>query len=259
MARSEHAAAVEQVVAARLALRRLGPLDLAMLEEGYAVQQEANARLENQLGKRVGHKIGGTTAPMRAYINVPDPVAGEIFASTVFGSGASLPRGDFVRPGVETEIAVRLGQPLAPREAAYARDEVGAAVDGVMAAIEVVDDRYTDFRTVGAATLVADNAFNAASILGTPIVDLAGIDLGRLQARTFRDGEEIASGWSEMLLGHPLDALAWIANRRSTLGLGLAAGDFISLGSITPVQWVEGKTRYRIEVDALGSVDVAFT
>ena len=151
---------------------------------------------------------------------------------------------------------VRLGQDLPPRPAAYGRDEVAAAVAEVMAAIELVDDRYQDFVRIGAATLIADNAFDAGSLLGPPVMDWRPLDLGNLQARTLRDGAVIAEGRSDALLGHPLKALAWLANRRSSLGLGLAAGTFVSLGSITPVEWVAAPARYRIEVEALGSVEV---
>jgi 2-keto-4-pentenoate hydratase len=259
MAQDRIAAAAAQVAERRLARARLARLtELETLEDGYAVQQEANRALEQRLGARVGHKIGGTTAPMRAYINVPEPIGGEVFASTVHASGTVLPLGSFVRPGVETEIAVRLRHGLPPREQAYGRDEVTAATEAVMAAIEVVDDRYEDFRSIGAATVIADNAFNAGSLLGEAVRDFNALDLGALRARTLIDGREVATGLSDALLGHPMDALAWLANRRSRLGLGLEAGTFVSLGSITPVQWVEKPSSFRIEVEALGAVEVAF-
>jgi 2-keto-4-pentenoate hydratase len=259
MAQDRIAAAAAAVAENRLAGRRLGRLaGLETLEDGYAAQQEANRALEQRLGARVGHKIGGTTAPMRAYINVPEPIGGEVFASTVHASGTVLPLGSFVRPGVETEIAVRLKHGLPPREQAYGRDEVTAATEAVMAAIEIVDDRYEDFRTIGAQTLLADNAFNAGSLLGEPTRDFNALDLGALRARTLIDGQEVASGLTDALLGHPMDALAWLANRRSKLGLGLAAGTFVSLGSITPVQWVVKPAAFRVEVEALGAVEVAF-
>lgn len=259
MAEDRIAAAAAEVVERRLARRRLARLgELRTLEDGYAVQQEANRLLEQRLGKRVGHKIGGTTAAMRAYINVPEPIGGEVFASTVHADGTVLRLGEFMRPGVETEIAVRLSHGLPPRAQPYGRDEVALAAGAIMAAIEIVDDRYEDFRAIGAETLLADNAFNAGSLLGEPVQDIGHLDLGTLRARTLVDGEEVSSGLSDALLGHPIDALAWLANRRSSLGLGLEAGAFISLGSITPVQWVEGPGRYRIEVEALGAVEVAF-
>lgn len=250
-------AAVEEVVAARLGRRRLGRLPgLNGVEDGYAVQQEANARLEAALGPRVGHKIGGTTEAMRRFLDVPEPMGGEIFASQLHPDGASVRVGDFVRLGIESEIAVRLGRDLSPRAEPYGRDDVAGAVAEVMAAIELVDDRYEDFVTIGIATLVADNAFDAGSVLGTPVRDWQGLDLGRLASRTFKDGALALEGRSDALLGHPLDALAWLAQRRSTLGLGLAAGSFVSLGSIVPVLWAEPGGHYRVEVEGLGAVEV---
>ena len=101
--------AVTAVVTARLGRQRLRRLaGVATLGDGYAVQQRANALLEGRLGPRVGHKIGGTTESMRRYINVPEPLAGEVFASQVHADGAIVRRGEFVRLGVESEIAVRL-------------------------------------------------------------------------------------------------------------------------------------------------------
>jgi 2-keto-4-pentenoate hydratase len=259
MAESGVAAAAAWIVEARLARRAIGPHpDVTTIELGYEVQQAANALLEQQLGPRVGHKIGGTTAPMRAYLNLPEPVGGEIFATTVFPDGATLRLADYRRPGIETEIAVRLGQDLPPQDDLYTPEDVAAAVDEVMAAIEVVDDRYEDFRTLGAPTLVADNAFDAGSVLGHAVRDLNPMDTGRLEARTLVDGREVATGLSDMLLGHPMDALAWLANRRSSLGLGLEAGSFVSLGSITPVQWLDRPAAFRIEVEGLGAVELRF-
>jgi 2-keto-4-pentenoate hydratase len=251
------ASAAAEIVAARLGRRRLGRLvGLGSLEDGYGVQARANALLQPHLGRRVGHKIGGTTEAMRRYIHVPEPIAGEIFASQLHPDGAAVAREDFVRLGIETEIAVRLGRDLPPRAGAYGRAEVAAAVTEVMAAIELVDDRYEDFAAIGAPTLIADNAFDAGSILGAPAPGWQQLDLGALAARTFRDDVFVAEGRSDTLYGHPLDALTWLANRRSALGLGLEAGSFVSLGSITPVLWVGEPARYRIEVEALGGVAV---
>jgi len=251
-------ATAERVAAARLTRRRLARLaGLATVEDGYRVQQRANALLEPHLGPRVGHKIGGTTELMRRYLNVPEPMGGEIFRHQLHPDGASVVSTDFVRLGIETEIAVRLARDLPPRPEPYARADAAAAVGELMAAIELVDDRYDDFTAIGAPTLIADNAFDAGSLLGPAVTDWRHLDLGNLVARTRRDGAVVAEGRSDALLGHPLDALAWLAERRSSLGLGLAAGTFVSLGSITPVRWVDdGPAVYRIEVEALGAVMV---
>ena len=249
--------AAATVVTARLGRQRLRRLaDVTTLGDGYVVQQRANALLEGRLGPRVGHKIGGTTESMRRYINVPEPLAGEVFASQVHADGASVRRGEFVRLGIESEIAVRLARDLPPRPAPYMRGDVALAVAACMASIELVDDRYDDFATIGGPTQIADNAFDAGVILGRPRLDWHGLDLAALTARTWCDGVLLAEGRSDALLGHPLDALAWLATKRSSLGLGLAAGTFVSLGTITPVQWADGPSHFRVEVEGLGEVAV---
>ena len=175
--------AAATVVTARLGRQRLQRLaDVTTLGDGYVVQQRANALLEGRLGPRVGHKIGGTTESMRRYINVPEPLAGEVFASQVHADGASVRRDEFVRLGIETEIAVRLARDLPPRPAPYTRGDVALAVAACMASIELVDDRYDDFATIGGPTQIADNAFDAGVVLGRPRPDWQGLDLAALTA-----------------------------------------------------------------------------
>ena len=257
MAEDAIGAAAEAVAVARLAARPLGPLaGLVTVEDGYRAQAIANARLEVALGARVGHKIGGTTADMRAYLNLEEPVAGEVFASGLHPPGGSVERGRYRRLGIETEIAVRLGSDL---RRPCGREEAAAAVAEMMASIELVDDRYLDFKTIGAPMLIADNAFDAGLVLGAPAPGWRALALDQLAARTLLDGKLVSTGRSDALLGHPLDALAWLATRRAPLGLGLAAGTVVSLGSITPVHWVTAPGRFRIEVEGLGAVELAVT
>jgi len=254
-------ALADLVADARLAGRPLERLSLNGRplgeDEGYAVQTAANRRLADRLGPVAGHKIGGTTAPMRELLRVPQPVAGEVFASTVHRSGAVLARGGLRRPGIETEIAVTLAAAMTPEEAPFDRAGVAPKVASLMAAIEIVDNRYADFPETGAATFIADNAFNAASILAGPVEDWRGLALDGLAARTWIDGTLVAEGTSASLMGHPLDALAWLANRYAGLGRGLAAGSFVSLGSMTPVQWLDAGGEAEIEVEGLGRCAVS--
>lgn len=252
-----HDAAAERVVWARL---EAGPLDAFPLEwglgqdDGYGIQERANRRLTTKLGAVGGYKIAGSNPIMRPLAGITGPVSGAMFASTI-GSGEGRVRyAAYRRPGVETEIAVRLAKALPAKPQAYTRVEVATAVATVMPAIELVDDRYVNFRTAGAAAIVADNAFNAGCVLGQErsLAEVTGLD--RLGARLSIDGRLVALGRSDALLGHPLDALAWLANERARLGLGLPAGCVISLGSMTPVHWLTGPCCVTIDVEALGAV-----
>ena len=246
----------KRIVANRLAGTRLEAVTAANEDEGYALQARANERLREHLGARAGYKIGATTEAMRELLRVEQPVAGEIFERTVVHSGARLRHRDFVSPGIETEIAVRLAEDVPPSSTPHDRASIVRFVGTLMPAIEIVDDRYVDFRNAGAATFASDNNFNAGSVLGDERGDWNRLPLDGLEARTFIDGKPAASAISSQLMGHPFDALAWLANRYGALGRSLEKGTFVSLGTITPVQWIPEPCSARIEIDGLGAVEV---
>ena len=250
---------VKRIVENRLrgtALEALGGLSE---DEGYALQAEVNKHLEDHFGPRAGYKIGATTEAMRALLNVERPIAGEVFERLVARSGARLRHAGYRSPGLETEIAVRLAREVPASGAPYDRRSIAPFVEAIMPAIEIVDDRYVEFRSAGAATFAADNNFNAGSVLGEECRDWRELPLDALEARTFIDGALVASATSDALMGHPLDALAWLADRYAALGRSLAAGSFVSLGTITPVQWAPRPCSMRIEIERLGSVELTLT
>ncbi|MEO1019913.1 MAG: fumarylacetoacetate hydrolase family protein [Pseudomonadota bacterium] len=222
------------------------------IENAYAVQMLANEILAEHLGPPRGLKIGGTTKVMREMINVPEPLLGEVFDSTVHENGVVLSLGEFQRAGIESEIAAELAKPLEPDNAPSSREEAADFVAALMPAIEIVDDRYVDFKTVGAEVQIVDNVFNAASVLGPPVKEWRHLALDRLGCRTVIDGVEVATGTSDALMDHPLDALLFALQRWAGLGRGLPAGSFISLGTITPVQWHHGVCQ--VEIEGLGGV-----
>ncbi len=228
----------------------------ASLTEGYAIQQELNRQLVDAgLGEPVGHKIGCTTPVMQAFVNINQPCAGRIFSKTVMHGHGKVPRHGFVKIGMECEIAVRLSRDLPPRAEPYARQDVAQAVGEVMAAIELVDERYQDFHALGVPTLVADDFFNAGCVLGEPVSDWKNLDLAALQGRVRINDVEVATGYGELVMGHPLNALAWLANAQHEHGLpGLKAGEFVMLGSVVETRWLNAGDRVRIAIDRLGEV-----
>lgn len=253
------------IAASSLVTQRLGlhPIDdvpdpPADIRAGYALQDDVNRRLEKAgMGRRIGHKIGCTTPVMQAFLGIPSPCAGEIFAGTVLGTGAHIPFRGFVRVGVECEIAVRLAEDLPARDRAYDRDSVAAAVEGVMAAIEIVDDRYADYRALGVPLLVADNFFNSGCVLGPVRKRWRGLDLAGLQGWMTINGKEVGRGRGELVMGHPLSALAWLANARIEQGLpALRRGEFVLLGSVVATQWLNAGDKVGIEIESLGRLSL---
>jgi len=246
----------------RLNLRRLPALDAEVRPrdevQAYAVQDALHAALEPALGAVSGHKIGCTTAVMQAFLKIPNPCAGGVFASTVHASPARMPHARYVRVGVECEMAVRLGRDLPASATAYTRDSVAGAVDEIMAGMELVDDRYVDYTTLDTPTLIADDFFDAGCVLGTPVRDWHGLDLTALTGITWINGVEVGRGRGADVMGHPFEALAWLANNLSRRGRGLRAGEFVFTGSVVETKWVNRGDAVVMEIDRLGRVEAVF-
>jgi 2-oxo-3-hexenedioate decarboxylase/2-keto-4-pentenoate hydratase len=255
--------AAREISAYRLARGRLPPLppDLRPVDlaGGYRVQDELHSILEaSGLGPVAGHKIGCTTAVMQAYLQISNPCAGGVFASTVHRSPARISYAGFVRPGVECEMVVQLASSLPAQRAPYTRDAVMAAVGAVMAGMEIVDDRYVDYRALDAATLIADDFFDAGCVLGAPVTQWRSLDLPAAAGVTFINGVEVGRGRGSDVMGHPFEALAWLANALAQRGRELRAGEFVFTGSVVETKWLERGDRVLMTIDGLGSVEAVF-
>jgi 2-oxo-3-hexenedioate decarboxylase/2-keto-4-pentenoate hydratase len=255
-------AAASLIAAARRARAPLQALAEAIVPpstaEGYRIQDAVHELLSLDCGPQVGHKIGCTSAVMQRYLNIPHPCRGGVFARGVHESGAVLRHGDFVRVGVECEIAVRLGRDLAPSQAPFTADAVASAIAAYLPAIEIVDDRYADWRSLGAPTLVADDFFAAGCVLGPPVPRSQAPDLPTLIGRAVINGVEVGQGTGADVLGHPHHALAWLANHLAAGGKALRAGELVLTGSLVQTVWLGAGDKVVMDLSELGAVAVEF-
>lgn len=235
--------------------KELEPHDLAA---GYAVQYALHEVLVPDHGPLVGYKIGCTSDVMQKYMSISHPCSGGIFASRVHDSGAALKASDYVRVGVECEIAVRLGRDLSGARDPFTRDSVADAVEAYFPAIEIVDDRYVQWQTLSAPTLVADDFFAAGIVLGSPVPRAHLPDLLKVAGRALINGIEVGKGTGADVLGHPHDALAWLANHLAAQGKSLREGQIVMTGSLVKTVWLKAGDRARMEFTGLGNVEVAF-
>ncbi len=244
-----------------IALARRNRAPLAALEvppadeaEGYQVQRALHDLLLPHVGPLVGYKIGCTSQVMQDYIGIPHPCAGGVFQKGVHDSGVKLAAADYVRVGVECEIAVRLKRDLAAGEAPFTAEWVGEAVEAYHSAIEIVDDRYVKWETMGAPTLIADDFFAAASVPRSSVPDLKVV-----KGRALVNGEEVSHGTGADVLGHPHNALAWLANHLAAEGKGLHAGQLVLTGSLVKTLWLKAGDKVRMELEGLGVVEAEFS
>jgi 2-keto-4-pentenoate hydratase len=72
------------------------------------------------------------------------------------------------------------------------------------------------------------------------------------------NGREVGQGRGGDILGHPLEALAWLANGMSSRGRSLADGELVLLGSVVQTVWVEQGDRVEIGIEGLGRASARF-
>jgi 2-keto-4-pentenoate hydratase len=229
----------------------------ADLDEAYRVRREFE-RIETQRGRGAvaGYKIGLTTPIMQSLCGVDEPCYGAIFANGVHHRRAELATSDYCRLGIETEIAVRLGEDL---PAGGNTGRVGAAVESAMAAIELLEDLRHDYKRLTAAAMVAGNVWNAGIVLGEPVTDWRRLDLAEATARLTINAREIGEGRGGDVMGNPLNALAWLANKLAAAGTPLKAGMIVMTGSMVPIQFPGPGDHAVVEVSGLGTAELRAT
>lgn len=223
--------------------------------EGVAVQMALAALAGAQPPH--GFKIGATGRRMQEYLGLSGPVGGFMVATGVQATGARFRRADYIQPGFECELAVRLGQDLPP--APCTQEQATDAVADLMVGIELVDNRYGPMDSLHMPTLVADQMFHAAAAQGAPAPSgWRDWDLAAIQGKILVDGVERDTGAGGELLGHPMRSLAWLAGSALAAAFGgLKAGQVIMLGSVTPPVWLDAPATVRVEFSGLAPVELA--
>lgn len=224
--------------------------------EAYTLQSDVNQQLIAQLGPIAGYKIGCTTPVMRAFLGIDTPCAGDVFAKTVYRRSAKIEADAYRKVGVECEIVALIGSDLKPQNAPYSIDTIAPYVAALAAGIEIVDDRYLDYRTLGVETLIADNFFNAGAVLSDPYVQFSSPQLPNVKGVMTINGKIVGEGYGASVMGHPFHSLAWLANARAEHGLGIAKGTFVFLGSLVETKWLARGDHVSVDIDGIGSAEL---
>ncbi len=245
--------------AALLAARRervpAGPLPPSIAPRDLTEAAAAQFALAELLGQARpgGFKIGATGNRMQALLGLSGPAAGFMAAPDIFRGSATWPIAALRGAAIECEIAVVLGRDLPPGPCSL--EQAADAVEGVAAAIELVENRYGpppigDLEAVGTPTLVADQVYHVAAIVAAPVTDWRRLDLAALTGIASIDGIERDRGQGAELLGHPLRGLAWLAGSEVAAAFdGLYAGQTVMLGSVIPSVWLDAPCEVRVSFE----------
>ena len=228
-------------------------------EEAYRCQDVlVQQLLAHYGGVGIGYKIACTNVTAQRQLHVDGPFHGRMMSAFCFDSPARIAADQFFMRVVEAEFAFLMARDLPPAPAARTNEEVAAAVEGVLPGIEIVDSRFDDWTTIGAMSLIADNACHAAWVKGSLERDLRGLDLAAQTVRLTVNGNFLREGSGSAVLGHPLNALTWLANQLSSQGEGLKAGQYVTTGVTMEVYMGQRGDHILADFGPLGVVSLAF-
>jgi 2-keto-4-pentenoate hydratase len=228
-------------------------------EEAYRVQEGLIPRLMAHYGGSViGYKIACTNVTAQRQLSVDGPFYGQLLSAFTVANPGRLKASEFFMRVIEAEFAFQMARDLPPVSKPRGREEVAAAVEGVIPGIEIVDSRFDDWTTIGALSLTADNACNAAWVRGALLKDWQSIDLAAQAVRLSVNGQVLREGTGANVLRHPLNALTWLANMLSSRGFWLRAGEFITTGVTTVVYMAERGDEILAEFGPVGKVTLGF-
>ncbi|MBT3789868.1 MAG: hypothetical protein HN725_11835 [Alphaproteobacteria bacterium] len=227
-------------------------------DEAYEIQWAVHDWFTDKGEGYEGWKVGVTSTTMQAYMKMTTPSMGRVRQKLVARNHGDLDRSQYCGPGIELEIVVRLGKDIPPRDAPWTRQDLESYVAALMPGFEVVDDRYDGILDMPAITLVADDFCNAGCVLGDEVTDWQKLDLEAIEGTMVVNGSETSVGYGRDVLGHPLEALAFVANTLGGHGKTLKAGEIVMLGSLVKTAWLDKGESATGEIKGLGKVSLAF-
>ena len=221
----------------------------ADVEDAYAIAQGVIDRKIADGHRIKGHKVGLTSKAMRSIASATEPDYATLTDDFFVFEGSTVSPKKMNRALVEVEIAFVLGTDLS-----------GPAVN----VAEVI--RATDFilpRPQGRGpTPLVDTIADAAScgfvVLGANPRRLTDLDVRRVGAVLLKNGDQEESGVGAAVMGNPVNAVAWLANKLHEFGTTLHAGDVVLSGSfVKAIPFGAGDTLTALFSEGLGEVSLS--
>jgi 2-keto-4-pentenoate hydratase len=223
--------------------------------DAYEIQL-INIRQKIAEGARVlGHKVGLSSLAMQQMMGVDEPDYGHLLDEMQVFEDIPVKAGRYLYPRVEVEVGFILAADLPGADCT--EDDVLAATAALVPSIELIDTRINDWK-IALCDTIADNASSAGFVLGAARVAPADIDVKAIDAVLTRNGEVIAEGRSDAVLGNPVTAVAWLARKVESFGVRLRAGDVVLPGSCTRAIDARAGDEFVADFTGLGSVRLSF-
>ena len=231
------------------------------VEDAYAVQRRWIEIKVAEGGVIKGRKIGLTSRAMQRSSNIDEPDYGTLMADMFYSDGAQIPMSRFIQPRLECELGFIIGKRLrGPNCTIF---DVLNATDYIIPSAEIVDGRThrVDPETGAPRKVldsIADNAGNAALVVGGRPVRVMDYDLRWVGVLCYRNGIIEESGVAAAVLNHPANGVAWLANKLAPFDIALEPGEFVLSGSFTATVDARAGDQFHVDYGPLGSIACRF-
>ena len=219
------------------------------------VQWEIRRRKMSRGHKIVGMKMGLTSWAKMKQMGVEMPCYGFLADYFSLPDGAQVPFDELVHPKVEAEIAFVTNKELSGKNLTV--EEVLAATELVVPAVEIIDSRYKDFK-FDLTSVQADNSSSTRFVVGSHAAKPEDFDWSTRGVVMQKNGEIIELGAGAAVLDHPAASVAMLATMLAERNEVIPAGTFIMTGGITAAVLVERGDSIVVRYQGLGTVTMKF-
>lgn len=225
------------------------------VSDAYQIQLEVIDNKIKEGHEVIGKKVGLTSAAMQQMLGVDEPDYGHLLDYMKVADGEKVKISDFISPKVEAEIGFILERDLVGPNVNYL--DVLMATKYVVPTIEIIDSRITDWK-IKLVDTVADNGSSARVVIGNKLSTIEGFDLRSQGMLFYKNDELVGTGAGAAALGHPAQAVAWLANKLHEFGIHLKAGELILPGALSGAISVNEGDTISAHFGPLGTVSVTF-
>ncbi|KFN04270.1 fumarylacetoacetate (FAA) hydrolase family protein [Bacillus clarus] len=223
--------------------------------DAYNVQLEIVGRKIEQGHKVIGKKVGLTSIAMQQMLGVNEPDYGHLLDDMKIENGIAISVDAFVSPKVEAEIGFILAEDLSGPNITYV--DVLMATKYIVPTLEIIDSRIADWK-IKLADTVADNGSSAKVVIGDTFSTIDKVDLRTTGMTLYKNNSLIATGAGAAALGHPAQAIAWLANKLYEFNIVLKADELILPGALSGAVSVTSNDVIEADFGSLGSVSIKF-
>ena len=208
-----------------------GPLSRA---DALCAQGRLVARLEQAMGPPVGWKVGLSNPKQQALFKADGPIRGVLLRDMMAPRGPRTAAAFGARPGFEADLLVRV-KDAAVMEA-RTPEEAARHLSEVIPFLELVDIMVAEGQPIDAGQIEANNIGARGGVAGRPLPMTPELVPALAAMRVVLAdgaGKELAAAPGTAVLGHPLNAVLWLAADLKRAGLSLKQGDLVSVGSFS--------------------------